>query len=275
MIRPKMKLYNGAHLMYAHVKYDGHYLEVHKNEQGVVTCTSRQGTELDLKWVPTLANAWVRLPPGTTLLGELWYPNKPASYIKTAIKNQDRQLTFSVFAATGLADDTLETLCAECLRWGFVPIPFYSRVPRGSSFCLGSFDNDNMPPMQHEGFVMKAGVWTDWRKYKPFRSIDLIVHDVNDGRGKYVGQVGSLTCKTTEGHVVANVSGFTDDERILLSASDIGKVCEVKYQYVGAQGRLRHPNFIQWRDDKLPEECTVDQDPELSVFYAGMNDVQT
>jgi ATP-dependent DNA ligase len=37
-------------------------------------------------------------------------------------------------------------------------------------------------------------------------------------------------------------------------------VCEVSYDYMQGGQRFRHATgFIRWRDDKRPEECTMDQ----------------
>jgi hypothetical protein len=266
-MRPTMKGYKlGEPANFAHVKLDGHYLEVHQAASGLITCTTRHGTELDLKWVPTLKNAWLRMPP-CTVLGELWYPGQPASYVKTAIKNQDPQLRFSVFAINTCR--SFLQCSIWCIKHGFEMTPYYSKLEKNwhDVNCLGDFDVYSLPAIQHEGFVMKDELWENWRKYKPFKTIDLIVDEVTEGRGQFIGLVGSLVCKTTEGHVIANVSGFTYDERVQLSESDIGRVVEVKYQYVGSQGRLRHPTFVCFRDDKLPDDCGVDQDEDLQCKY--------
>ena len=90
-MRPTMSVYKiGAPTKYAHVKLDGHFLRVAKDQFGAVKCyTNHDGAELDLAWVPTLKNVWHRVPAGTDLLGELWYPEQPASYVKTAIVAKD------------------------------------------------------------------------------------------------------------------------------------------------------------------------------------------
>jgi hypothetical protein len=266
-MRPTMKGYKlGEPANFAHVKLDGHYLEVHQAASGLVTCTTRHGTELDLKWVPSLKEAW-RMPGETTVLGELWYPGQPASYIKTAIKNRITGLRFSCFAVSTCA--TFVEYNDWCLMYGFAAVGFYMREYLPCKYCLGRLDVNNLPDIQHEGFVMKDELWENWRKYKPFKTIDLIVDEVTEGRGQFTGLVGSLVCKTTEGHVIANVSGFTYDERVQLSESDIGRVVEVKYQYVGSQGRLRHPTFVCFRDDKLPGDCGIDQDEDLQCKYSS------
>ena len=74
---------------------------------------------------------------------------------------------------------------------------------------------------------------------------------------------GSLQCALADGRVVANVSGMDDEVRAAISGEDAYRVCEVKYERVGSGGKLQHPRFVAWRDDKLPEQCTADQDPRL------------
>ena len=49
----------------------------------------------------------------------------------------------------------------------------------------------------------------------------------------------------------------------------LGKVIEVRYQYIGDKGRLRHPNFVRWRDDKPPDECTLSKDSDLFNYWKG------
>lgn len=261
-----MKSYKqGEPAKFAHVKLDGHFLTVRKNEFGLVTCITRHGTQLNLSWVPNLKNAWLRMPCNCTMIGELWYEDQPASYIKTAIKQLDTNLKFSVFAV-----DTCATFkeCSDwCIKHGFLMTPYYAQEYDYTSACLGTFSVDNMPAIQHEGFVMKDELWVNWRKYKPFKTIDLIVDEVTEGRGQFIGLVGSLVCKTSEGYVVANVSGFTFDERLNLSESDIGRIIEVKYQYVGSGGRLRHPTFVRFREDKPAQDCGADQDEELLSWW--------
>lgn len=118
-----------------------------------------------------------------------------------------------------------------------------------------------------EGVVLKDSHYDKWWKVKECRTCDAFVVGDKDGDGKYLGMMGSLVVsvlKNGKPVEVANVSGMSDDERLMLTAmlDDgllLGRVIEVEYQYLGAKGRLRHPRFVRLRDDKPVDQCTWDQ----------------
>ena len=110
--------------------------------------------------------------------------------------------------------------------------------------------------------MFKDGNLLNFEKWKPVKTLDAVVTDIKPGKGKYDNQVGALIL-SVEGREVANVSGMSDAERAAMGEHNIGQVVEVAYQYVGSKGRLRHPRFIRFRDDKLPEQCLLSQDSDL------------
>jgi ATP-dependent DNA ligase len=112
-------------------------------------------------------------------------------------------------------------------------------------------------------------MYGSWSKAKNERTIDLVVMGMRMGKGKYWGMCGSLRLGIG-GIEVARCSGMDDDVREIITNDDIGRVVEVKYERMGSKGRLQHPRFMCWRDDKKASDCHFDQDPELETYYAGI-----
>lgn len=260
----KSKTWDGEEFAYAHWKLDGMWLTIEKNSVGDLRFLSSQDTDLTsvLKPLITTVGMLERVPCGMTLYGELLVPGKPASYVKSAIKHKDDRLQFVGFATSQDEAMPLEELEDYYTQWGVRFVPYTVSVPDALPY-YGS--------LPIEGYVFKDGNRLNWRKWKPVKTIDLIVVDLKDGNGRFFGLTGALVCATTEGHVIANVSGMDDQTRIHVSDNEsaiIGRVVEVAYQYVGAKGRLRHPRFVRFRDDKTTGECLINQDPTLETYYA-------
>lgn len=261
-MKVKSRTWNGQPAIYAHLKRDGHFISIEKNEFGSVRVLTPTPVDIthQLKQCGWLGLVYRRVQCNTRILGELWYPGKPASYIKTALKERDAKLQLGVFAvATAPANWPLEDIENMCAAWS---LPF---IPYTRNFDPHTLLQDL--PRDAEGYVLKDGNMLNWYKLKPVNTIDLIVHDFKDGNGELIGLVGALVCKTAEGHVIANVSGMDMATRVDITSNDIGRVAEVRYQYVGAKGKLRHPAFVRWRDDKKPADCTLDQDDALQEYW--------
>ena len=265
-----MDLWKGQKTNYAHYKRDGIFLKVDKTPLGGVHCYSSQDTILtgQLKYLPFYLQVLRRVPTAHTLLGELWVPGQPASYVKSAIKKKE-PLIFSVFSVPTLrAEMTLEQLRSLCEVWGLSFCPF-ARITRERTAkkMIDWFMEER--PVDVEGFVFKDSNVSEELKWKPVFTLEATVVGFTEGKKANVGLVGSFVC-SIEGHVIADVGGMSKKERILVSDKPedyLGKVCEIRYQYVGSKGRLRHPAFIRWRDDKRSEQCKLSQDPKLEKYY--------
>jgi len=78
--------------------------------------------------------------------------------------------------------------------------------------------------------------------------------------------------ETGEVHEIANISGFPDDVRRdmteigpdgkpRLAQKYLGRVCTIDGQSISARAkRFRHARFVQWRQDKSPNECVMTQE---------------
>lgn len=261
-----MRTYDGQPVLYASYKLDGHWLKIERDRYGALRAYTSHPHDItdqvrDLVFTQGMVSY---VPPRTTMLGEMWVPGRPASYVKTAIKEGDEQLRWSCFDVAGLG---FEEASRTCMKWG-VPFVPWERVEE---------DLPLLPLPLHLGYRVEGWVLVDAAgeryKWKPVKTMDVVVTDVQDGRGKYIGLLGALVCHVLapdgQPWVVAKVSGMTDAERIEFSDDPpIGRVVEVAYQCVGSGGRLRHPRFIRVRDDKAPERCTAGQDPDLEAYLA-------
>lgn len=270
---------------YAHQKRDGHYLAVTKTLQGDIVCLTSQPTIITekLRW-HSLYKCAQSMFNGSTVIGELWAQGTPASQIKTLINAQSTELQFSAFGLTMWRSINQSAIPSLPLHTVQIAVEAH-----GFDFCeylelsTGSVTRqhnelvvllDNCANTDVEGYVLKNGNLLDWHKLKPAPTIDLIIcgYVPADFAGKYAGQIGSLVVSTAEGCEVGFVSGMNDEQRLEFTSNKslyIGKVCEVGYQKMDSNGRLRHPRFIQLRDDKPADKCTLDQDHNLLRYWSN------
>lgn len=108
-----------------------------------------------------------------------------------------------------------------------------------------------------------------WYKVKAAVTMDMIVSGYTDGAGKYEGLIGTVEFSRmdAEGNLVyvGRCSGMTDDLRREITADKdkyLGKVIEVKSnELVGSKEYRspRHPQFVAFRFDKNPQDCTGEE----------------
>ena len=116
-----------------------------------------------------------------------------------------------------------------------------------------------------EGTIIKnpAGDWFDGTskdqvKLKVECDVDLEITGFNAGNGKNAATFGSIECKTADGLLVVNVSGFTDDARNNIHARRkelMNTIMTVKFNNImPASGSgvysLFLPRFAEFREDK-------------------------
>lgn len=260
---------------FAHHKLDGIYCQVRITERyGTIgpDLYSKLGNQINCEDAISDCPVWGwagDISPGYILLGELYVPNQPASCVKSEIANYTGKLRWACYAIVETpgkdifywAKQDLHAVQVVCERYGIPMVPFtdYNSLNR-------PHPSDITPP-ELEGVMLKESNLVGWYRYKRKKTIDCIITKVNYGEGKYHGMIGSFTVATYEGCEIAHVSGMTDKVRATSPSEWIGKVIEVEYQQVLSRGRLRHPVFLRVRDDKLPEQCLLTQDDELSKHW--------
>lgn len=115
-----------------------------------------------------------------------------------------------------------------------------------------------------EGLVLKkaespyrsGGRTPEWLKLKFVSTADCIVLDVRDD-GKESVRLGM--CADGDLRATCDVGRASLIGKEKAGAINVGDVIEVRYLYAGAGGRLYQPTILRKRDDKRPEECTIDQ----------------
>lgn len=112
-----------------------------------------------------------------------------------------------------------------------------------------------------------------WYKVKSAVTLDMVVSGYTEGTGKYAGLIGTVEFSRmdADGNLVyvGRCSGMTDDLRREISDNRdkyLGKVIEVKAnELVGSKEYRspRHPQFVAFRFDKNPEDCTGEELKQL------------
>lgn len=85
-------------------------------------------------------------------------------------------------------------------------------------------------------------------KVKKRKTADLLCVNFTEGKGKYVGMIGSLVLRDSQGRVVEVGSGLTDADRSLNPAEFVDKVVEIGYEQI--LDTYIQPTFITVRGDK-------------------------
>ena len=126
----------------------------------------------------------------------------------------------------------------------------------------------------HEGTILKnfSALWEDTRskhlvKMKAEKTCDLEIIGYNPGEGKFLGQVGSIICASSDRKVEVSISGFTDALRLEVTRRQDelrGTIVEVLYnERISSQSANRNgvdslflPRFNEFRTDKFIADST-------------------
>ena len=114
---------------------------------------------------------------------------------------------------------------------------------------------------------------------KTFGSLVLGLYN-REGNPVYVGNVGTgftehmlgLLMDKFEKLKTVSQAPFAVEEQEKVTWLEPKLVCEVIYQCVTRERRLRMPRFKSLRDDKLPKECSLDQLAENKGSCAGVDE---
>ena len=266
--RIKPKDWNGQPYNFQQVKMDGHRLTLIK-EKNELSAFGRKPLNVShkLQEYGWYMNFKEYIPNGTVLDGEVYVKGGTSSDVSTHLASKHGKLLFSTFAVPywGFIDYKMATLnSVENILWnatGNELTEYFEYNWTGNSDREGILKEAE--DLGVEGFVLKQWNYSCWYKIKPTRTIDCFVTGYKDGEGKYLGGVGALKVSVLvdgESQEIALVSGMDDATRWNIDeVNNMFRVCEVEYQRWGSRGRLIHPRFLRWRDDKPREECILER----------------
>lgn len=119
----------------------------------------------------------------------------------------------------------------------------------------------------YEGLILKrlgkpyrsAGRTEEWLKLKFIATVDVVVTDVRGDGKESVGYAVYEGGGPQGGPVLKSIGRASLIGKEKKDVIAVGDVIEVRYLYVGADGRLYQPTILRKRFDKLAHECTGDQ----------------
>jgi len=248
----------------AEEKHDGHWAEATTDMTGrIVRIVGRSGKPFDGSNVAGLIGFNSGLPQ-TTLICELEAGTEAANRRSASFSR--RRLW--VFDVVRLMDNDVRRLPYEKRR-ELLELAFkretacLALVRRATSGFRALFDE--ISSRGGEGLVLKRlgrryapqgadGKTDDWIRCKRFRYVDYVVTGIGKSDGGSPNlQVGLYV--TGKLRRVATIKNLPDglDYRAL-----VGRVVECKGAEVHGSGALRHGHYARTRDDKEPEECTLE-----------------
>lgn len=279
---PKSKLED---LFYASIKYDGHYVQIKKQDNKVAFHTSG-GKEF---YIEHIADELINLNPFEDFIIEAEYiadtsgklgNRGKAARLTTYRTNFEKGLDsgaipgkdiFKVFDCiwsnnlkhnTGIElgcnvfGDRLSMLKTLDLGTHLEVVEFTSLITLNECKELAKVK------VKHgfEGLYLKSPghIYSPGKrvnnaiKLKLRPTADLLCIGVTEGEGKYVGMIGSLVLQDSKGRIVRVGAGLSDVSRDKDGDTYIGKVIEIEYEQI--LDTYIQPTYIGIRNDKTKEE---------------------
>lgn len=272
------------------VKYDGcHVILIKAN--GVAHAFSRQGEPVVAAMRHVLDDLNSISDDNFVLFAEAWHPELEHSVIngtfrRTYVDEDALVLEAVVFDYVPLADflagtcpvrfktrrDFATTLMYKVdaqYKEGVRPYLYMSQASPSLEYCQGFVEDQREfagKVFAIDGFMQKDpdGLWKagagsggESVKLKDHMSIDVKVLAVLEGKGKFTNMVGSIKVLWGLRELIVGGGKLTDEQRKLywdFPNLIIDRIVEVHGLSESANGMIREPRFIRFRDDKTEGE---------------------
>lgn len=248
----------------AEEKHDGHWAEVTTDLTGkIIKITGRSGNTFSGANVEGLIGFNTGLA-ASTLICELEAGTEAA----TKRNGHLRHRRLWVFDVVRLLDHDTKMLPyekrRELLEIAFKDDTMRVRLVRRVTSNFRAFF-DEVSKVDGEGLVLKRlgrtyksyssdGKTDEWIRCKRFRFVDYVVTDI----GKSEGGSPNLQVGLFIDGKLQRVATIKNLPNGLNYRALVGKVVECKGAEVHESGALRHGHYERTRDDKEPEECTLE-----------------
>lgn len=195
-----------------------------------------------------------RIPEYTALDCEVYVPNVHATSVITHLKEHSSQLEIMPFAIPWLRGvDTRRTSLpiAQEIATKELWIPFANSVPRADNSVDGLLEMCRQ--REWEGVILKQEHYAQWWKLKPTQTMDLVVTGYSISTSdSFAGGLKAIQVSDANGTELASVgSGFETHYRMSVDPQTLlGRVAEIQFDSLAANGKLKFPRFVRWRDDK-------------------------
>lgn len=224
------------------------------------------------------------LPPtltrGLVYDGELVWDGHPDSEIPTAIKSFPEKLRFRIFSRpvhNGTADLLGRSVHYYAQRQWLIEHVGAQRLTKRHGGRWEAHDPADLAMLLSrllrearrlgvEGFVLKERANDGWWKLKGCDTVDAVVMGLkisdSDTRSGLATSVRIGVYDKGKLVPLGSACGFDETEMEDMTAHPkryIGRVVSIQYQERTSKGKLKHGFFSQWRVDKNPHECTLEQ----------------
>lgn len=281
---PKFKKYTGQAVRYIQPKLDGHLTKVYRDDNRTFTILTKNDKHITDKLlkIKHIREELIGLPENSCIFAELHCPSRFATDVPTMLNAADEDLRLTAFAAPmirgeDLSDSDLHGIMIRINREFGIDATCADKYPPKSFDETARDKLLNMAiSRKWEGHVLKESHMFGWYKLKPTKTVDcFVIGTCESFSAQHLGGLKSIVVavwKLSDAFPdekkminLGNVgSGFTAEFRASLNTKDkrhtlIDKVCEVEYDSLASNGKLRFPRFLKWRTDKDKSQCTTEQ----------------